>query len=303
VDPEVVLDAEDTENGHCSTDKEMGDAKHGMIIPQVGDTLKAQILMGEIMVEEFRVIFWNVWASNQAQQARLDLLCARLGELIEVYSPDVFGLNEVVFDEEAGWSQVVRYLETRGYQVHFVPHGPEGLGMLAGSALATRSMPQRVLEPVLGPDKTAEYRGFPGHDVRAIDAVIPVGEGDAQIQLIVAYWAHLVPQNWEAHRMHVRAFSEHLLAEASGPLIMGGDFNELKGMPAIRALARKYNRITGNFWRPTWRWAGQRRRLLRANYDNILWSRENGIELVDFKVLPFAPSDHAPLYAKFLITQ
>ena len=103
------------------------------------------------MVEEFRVIFWNVWASNQAQQARLDLLCARLGELIEVYSPDVFGLNEVVFDEEVGWSQVVRYLETRGYQVHFVPHGPEGLGMLAGSALATRSMPQRVLEPVLGP--------------------------------------------------------------------------------------------------------------------------------------------------------
>jgi len=99
-----------------------------------------------------------------------------------------------------------------------------------------------------------------------------------------------------------RAFRRHLAERrGSGHMIIGGDFNELKLMPAIRALAADYHRVTGTFRQPTWRWRGQRKRFLQANYDNILWSRDPGLRMHEFSVLPFAPSDHAPLLARFSI--
>jgi endonuclease/exonuclease/phosphatase (EEP) superfamily protein YafD len=136
--------------------------------------------------------------------------------------------------------------------------------------------------------------------VRAIDADIPTGNG-VDVRVVVNYWAHLAPYNWLTHRQHAQAFGGHLAAGEAGPTIIGGDFNEFKGMAAIRRLGGTYHRATGTFWQPTWRWHGKRHLLVRANYDNVLWSRGGVLELQQFEVLPLAPSDHAPLVARFNI--
>ncbi|HEX3082799.1 MAG TPA: endonuclease/exonuclease/phosphatase family protein [Candidatus Saccharimonadia bacterium] len=246
---------------------------------------------------EFRVIFWNVWSECQLT-GRIDALCNRLGRLIDEYQPDVFGLNEVVVNRTTGASAILAFLASQGYETHFTAQGPEVPGFVIGCALASRRTPSRIGEPVLGPDNGAARRGFDGYTIRAIDADIPV-EGGEDVRVIVNHWAHLIPQNWWAHWQHARGLSRHLEANP-GPsrVVIGGDFNELKSMPAIRSLSRSYNRATGTFRQPTWRWAGQRRRLLRANYDNVLWSRD-GLNLHAFSVLPSMPSDHAPLLAHF----
>ncbi len=250
---------------------------------------------------DLSVLFWNIWSDGQLDERGLDRLRVRLGEIIDEHEPDVLGLNEVVVDEASGVAPILDYLESRGYETRFAPHGPERSGVLVGSALASKWGMAAVRQPVWGADNTAARHGFPGHLVRAIDADISIGDGQ-QVRIIVNYWAHLVPYNWWSHRQHVRAFQEHLATSGQdGHMIIGGDFNEFKHMPAIRALGSVYNRATGTFREPTWRWHGQRRRLIRANYDNILWTRTPSLEMRKFSLLPSGPSDHTPLLGQFFI--
>jgi endonuclease/exonuclease/phosphatase (EEP) superfamily protein YafD len=258
--------------------------------------------MNAPLAPEFRVVFWNVWMDGQLHAAGLRALRDRLGQLIDRYDPDAFGLNEVIMDRTTGLSPVLQYLESRGYHTHFTVHSPDSHNTFMGVALASRRRPHQIVEPVLGPDTSAAKRGLPGHEVRAIIADLPVGGVGATVKVVVNYWAHLVPYNWRTHQLHARSFHQAVtnLGDAT-PVIIGGDFNELKHMPAIRQLTQTFNRATGTLLQPTWRWNGQRRWLAQANYDHLLWSRQAGVELKDFQVLPIAPSDHAPLLGRFLI--
>lgn len=253
--------------------------------------------------EEFRVIFWNIWSESQLTEPRLTVLCRRFDELIDGYAPDVFGLNEVAMNHATGRSRVLDYFRDRGYEVHFSPHGPDRSNLLMGSALVSRQKPVRVTEPVLGPDATATSRGFPGYNITAIDADLPIASGSS-VRVVVNYWAHLMPYNWRSHNVHTQALQQHLAEAAAHPrTIIGGDFNELKRMRAISRLSGIYHRATGSFLEPTWRWRGRRRFLVQANYDNVLWSRGPELRLREFKVLSRMPSDHAPLMAHFLASE
>lgn len=254
------------------------------------------------MSAQFSIIFWNVWHAAQLSPGRLLLLKDRLDALIREHNPDAFGLNEVLMPLVKGApSQILEHLQKRGYTTSFTPFGPLSKEWSTGSALATK-LPHSPPETYdLGPDTTAAKRGFPGHNVKTLLANVPVGE--TSLTVGVNHLAHLVPYNWRTHAQHHRNLvtitTEPRFGQAT---ILGGDFNQPKMLTARTLLARRFHRATGTLTQPTWRFGGLRYAPLRANYDNILWSKCGRITLAQFEVLPHHPSDHSPLLGRFIVT-
>jgi endonuclease/exonuclease/phosphatase family metal-dependent hydrolase len=247
------------------------------------------------------VIFWNVW--YWSQDGKFDsgqALCRRLGELIDEYDVSAFGLNEVAW-EPNGWCPVVEYLTRRGYHCHFAPFSTLEDNWEVGNLLATKQPPLEVKEHLLGPDTQAERRGYPGQTVKAIEGKLSHGEREYTVW--VNYFSSLIPRDWRTHLTHRRQY-ELLIQEIADPnLIIGGDFNETKYMLPWLRLPAHLTARTGTFSNPTWRWDGKRRRLLRANYDHLVFRNDGQLQLKTFEVLDRHPSDHAPLLAQFLFSR
>lgn len=250
----------------------------------------------------FSVVFWNIWQPNQLTQHRFEILSSRLSKIIDDHEPNAIGLNEVLADPDNGRARILTYLESRGYTTHYAPFGPQRAGRISGSALALRQADASVNLHELGPDNTAAHRGFPGHTFKLLVAEVNTGNGQT-LRLGVNHFAHIVPYNWSTHIKHHRALSELVSnPEWQQCTVIGGDFNQIKLMPRVNGLLKNYHRATGDFLSPTWRPAGSRLTLLRANYDHVLWSKCGSVELKEFAVLPRYPSDHAPLLARFRIS-
>jgi endonuclease/exonuclease/phosphatase family metal-dependent hydrolase len=248
----------------------------------------------------FSAIFWNVWVESQLTADKVQKLCDRFDEIIAKHKPDVFGLNEVLSHDGQAQPPLLKHLESKGYRTFFAPFSPEGTGHFGGSAFATRlsgSLDVTVHE--LGPDKYGSWRGHHGHTVKLIHA--QVMHHDLPVHIVVNYLAHLMPYNWPAHLKHHRAFRSLMRApELQAGTIIGGDFNQFKFMPRLWGAKSLYDRATGTLLHPTWRLNGHSFSL-RANYDNIFWTKCGKLLLQDFRVLERAPSDHAPLFVSFLV--
>jgi endonuclease/exonuclease/phosphatase family metal-dependent hydrolase len=250
------------------------------------------------MGKPFTALFWNVWVESQNTSARLQALKHRFDHIITTYKPDVFGLNEVLMDNN-GKSSLLAHLEEQGYHTTFAPFSPENNGNFSGSALVSRLQPLQIVFHELGPDRYGAIRGFPGHTVKLIQASLP--HGKRQVNLVVNYLAHLVPWNWSAHVGHHRAFKKIIsLPELQMTTIIGGDFNQLKFMPRLWGAKSLYNRATGSLFNPTWKLVGKIP-IIQANYDNIFWTKCGTLTLEEFKMLDRHPSDHTPLIARFTV--
>lgn len=244
----------------------------------------------------FTALFWNVWVESQFAEHKLQLLRARLDNIVAAHQPDAFGLNEVLADKD-GHSPLLKHLEAQGYRTFFAPFSPERNGLYSGSALVSRVTPTSITYHELGPDKYAAIRGFPGHTVKLIQARLP--HGKQHVNMVVNYLAHLVPWNWPTHLKHHKAFRAIIrAAELQQRTIIGGDFNQLKFMPRMWGAKSLYHRATGNLFHPTWKLIGKIP-VIQANYDNIFWTKCGTLNLQEFKILDRNPSDHTPLVAKF----
>ncbi|HSW99690.1 MAG TPA: endonuclease/exonuclease/phosphatase family protein [Patescibacteria group bacterium] len=248
--------------------------------------------------QPFSVIFWNVWVESQLATDKLRALCRRFDELIAKYDPDAFGLNEVL-SHSRGLPPLLKHLESRGYRVFFAPFSPEKNGYYGGSAFVSKVDPLGIDIHELGPDKHGERHGYPGHTIKIIRASML--HAGMPVNVVVSYLAHLVPYNWAAHTKQYRNFRALMrMPDLQTGTIIGGDFNRFKFLPPLRGGTRRYGRATGTLLHPTWKLIGKIP-LIQANYDNILWTTCGKLLLRDFRVLDRHPSDHAPLYASFMV--
>jgi endonuclease/exonuclease/phosphatase family metal-dependent hydrolase len=246
----------------------------------------------------FSVLFWNVWADSQLDEAKKATLHDRFDTIITNFRPNAIGLNEVVTDE-SGQAPVLTHLEKLGYRTYFAPFSPEKNGHFSGSAFASLEEPLEINYRELGPDKFGAWRGHPGHTIKLIQARLP--HYGQNINVVVNYLAHLVPYNWAAHIKHHRTFRRLMRAPAlQKATIIGGDFNQFKFMPRLWKARQQYHRATGSLLHPTWKWRGKVP-LIQANYDNIFWTKCGILKLEDFQVLGRKPSDHTPLLARFSV--
>lgn len=250
---------------------------------------------------EFSVIFWNVWHDNQLEPLRFNQLRSRLQELIDTYQPNVLGLNEVLVGREDGTSKLIDFLNESGYKTQHAPFGPRNEHYFSGSVLASRNAITDLTIHELGEDNYAARLGHKGHTFKLITASIAV-PGGGTIRIGVNHLAHLVPYNWPSHMRHHRTLRTITSKpELQSTTILGGDFNQFKFMPRLSGISDVFHRATGSFFNPTWRLWGKPGMLIRANYDNIMWSKRGRLRLREFKVLPRYPSDHAPLFGKFTV--
>lgn len=246
------------------------------------------------------VIYWNIWFKSQTDPARFRVLKKRFDELIEEHDPDAFGLNEVLISRKNGKSQLLTYLEKMGFHATFTGFSPINPKHITGSALVTKKKPKKVDIAEIGPDNVAKTkRGLDGHTIKTITASYPI-DGVKDLSIAVVYLAHIVPYNWLTHLIHLKNFrkmlsEEHLRSNS----IVGGDFNEFKYMFKFWHGRHNHHRKTGSYLNPTWTWHGLSASPLRANYDNILWSKKSPLSLRKFKVLDRKPSDHAPIIGVF----
>lgn len=254
------------------------------------------------MKSVFSIIYWNVWLATQdGTKGDSDELLKVLGDIIDEHSPDAFGLNEVLVDAKTGVSPILDHLTNLGYETYFCLFSPHNEQWLIGSAFASKRKPIKIKEHILGNDSLAEQRGYKGYSVRLIEANI-ILDG-TEITVMTNYLMALFPRSWTAHVSHRRSYEKIVNNTKNKYLIIGGDFNEPKySLPWLR-LNHNYKRLTGSFFNPTWRWNGKKERLIRANYDNIVYRKNEDVLLKDFRVLDRKPSDHAPLLAIFAINK
>jgi endonuclease/exonuclease/phosphatase family metal-dependent hydrolase len=251
-------------------------------------------------IEPFSAIFWNVWVESQLTAVKLQRLYARFDDIIAKHKPDAFGLNEVLSHNGTEQPPLLKYLESKGYRTFFAPFSPESNGHFSGSAFASRIEPENITVHVLGPDKYGARRGHPGHTVKLIHAKL--SHAGMPVHLVVNYLAHLMPYNWAMHMQHHKAFRAVVRTpELQTATIIGGDFNQFKFMHRLWGARSIYDRATGTLLHPTWRLLGGKIPIFQANYDNIFWTKCGKLLLKDFRVLDRNPSDHAPLFASFVV--
>lgn len=257
--------------------------------------------MPQKLQQPFSAIFWNVWVESQLHADKLQKLCARFDDMIAKHKPDVFGLNEVLSHGGHDLPPLLKHLESKGYHTFFAPFSPESNGHFSGSAFASRIKPQQITVHDLGPDEYGARRGHPGNTIKLIHADLT--HTGQPVNIVVNYLAHLMPYNWAAHMRHHRAFRGVMRSpEFQASTIIGGDFNQFKFMSRLWGAKSIYERATGSLLHPTWKLLGKIP-IIQANYDNIFWTKCGKVMLQEFRVLERNPSDHAPLFASFIVKQ
>jgi len=256
--------------------------------------------MSRSKAKAFSIIFWNVWVENQLVAHKLHRLYGRFDEFIAKYRPDAFGLNEVLEAAHGMPPPLLTYLESRGYRVFFAPFGPERNGQRSGTAFASLLEPRSIKVHELGPDKHAELYGHQGHSIKLIRARML--HASQPVNIVVVHLSHLMPYNWMAHVKQHRTFRNLMRSPGlQTSTIIGGDFNRFKFLPSLQDdNPSRYSRATGSLMNPTWKLVGKFP-LIQANYDNLLWTTCGKLLLQEFKLLKRHPSDHTPLYARFLV--
>lgn len=254
---------------------------------------------------KFNVLFWNIWLNNQINgPANSSKLLDELQRITAEYQPDCIGLNEVLQQSSASLPFVTDYLKTLGYAfTYFAPASPLTNEWLIGAAVSSRLPLTSTNIIVLGQDTFADIRGYPSHTVDAISTEIRFKD-DRVVNFIVA---HPIAIKWPTIKEHFR-HTTALTKIIHSPryltnTILGGDLNEPLHLPGSFTKTNRatLNHRSGSFRNPTWRHNASPITPIRANLDQLFWTKKGILELGSFKVISSNISDHRPLFAEFSV--
>ncbi len=255
---------------------------------------------------EFTIVFWNIWLNSQREgqeSPHAKRLLKKLDQIIDTYTPDFIGLNEVLQDTKKRLF-VLGHLQSRGYTFqHFAYSSPLDDTWGIGAAFVSKLPVSNTQEISMGDDKFANWRGYPGHSVKAIGTTIHLS-AKKSLNVMVAHPLALKPVALREHWRNQRALRQVVAEPRYKQLILGGDFNEFNLMPMSFASreADRFHHRSGTLKNPTWSHNGGMSKWMRCNLDKIFWTKETSTELLQFKVLDSTPSDHAPLLARFKVS-
>ncbi len=259
----------------------------------------------------FSVLFWNIWLDNQIHgEKNSKKLLLELRRLIDHYQPDIIGLNEVLQASQATSPFVLDYLKSEcGYTFnHFAPaswfrqcyDGRLDTDWLIGAGLCSKIQPITIKSVAISNDTPAERRGQKGCEVKAITATIKVGGKNTHI--IVAHPLYLRPYTLKDHYQGTKSLENLVRShEFSKNTILGGDFNEPSFMPQAfkKRVKHTMHMRTGSAWDTTWRHNASPTTVIRANLDQLYWTKKSDFSLQNFEVIATDISDHRPLFATF----
>jgi endonuclease/exonuclease/phosphatase family metal-dependent hydrolase len=255
---------------------------------------------------QFSVLYWNVWLDNQIRgQAAAQGFLDELARVVKQCKPDVIGLNEVMRHVDAKTPFVLDFLQQLGYQhIHFTPASPVNDEWVWGSGIASK-MPLKAIEEIdLSEEADARKHGYPGHTVKAIAAkvLLPYAK---HFQMVVAHPLYIRPHTTRAHFDAISALQTLMKTKKfAARTILGGDFNESAYWPwsFYRAMRQGLNFKTGSILHPTWLYEAWRWNPIRANIDQLYWTKDQAIKLLQFEVIKSKASDHRPIFARFDIS-
>lgn len=260
---------------------------------------------------QFAALFWNIWLDNQlnGKEGSAKLL-DELRRLCQKYNPDVIGLNEVLQGSSSTSPFVHDFLRNEcGYSFsHFAPASDFSVARdssseknwTIGTGFCSKVEPSKVRSVVLCSDAPAKKRGQPEATVKAIAATLNLGAVD--VNYIVAHPPYLRPYTLKDHYEGTRVLESLLRSEEfSTNTVLGGDFNEPDYMPksfksAVRDIAHTR---TGSKINTTWRHKARQKALIRANLDQLYWTKDSAFSFADFRIIETNVSDHRPLVATF----
>lgn len=255
---------------------------------------------------KIKVLFWNVWLDNQINgESESNKLIDELSSLIEELNPDIIGLNEVLQNVNENTPFIYRHLNKLGYKYnYFAPASPFTDEWLIGAGMASKIKPDEQNNIIISNDSPAAKRGYENHKVKAIAASFSLN--NSHFNLIVAHPIHLQSYTLKDHFQATDKLLELVQSkEYANNTILGGDFNEPLMMPAsFRGKSRSIlNSRSGTILNPTWTLNAGKYTPIRANLDQIYWTKKGKVDLSSFKVIRSNVSDHKPLFATFEIKQ
>jgi endonuclease/exonuclease/phosphatase (EEP) superfamily protein YafD len=153
----------------------------------------------------------------------------------------------------------------------------------------------------LGENRLARRQEYMGRSVKAITTKL-VLPNNKKVGLVVAHPLCLFPRNLLVHYQATYNLRRLLRTdEFSKDTIIGGDFNEPSFMPRSfkNTTSKILNFKTGSIAQPTWRLNASHRTLIRANLDQLYWTKKGSLQLTGFEIIDSGISDHKPLLATF----
>lgn len=252
------------------------------------------------------VLYWNIWLDNQIKgEASAEVLLKELKRLCLQYKPDFIGLNEVLMNNKTGKLFVLDYLAREcGYTFNsFAPASELTDEWTIGAGFCSKTEPSSIDTFVLCNDSSAEKRGYEGRKIRAVAA--HVAHMGKQFQIIVAHPPLFRCHTVKDHYAATKTIEELVRSEEySKNTILGCDFNEPGFTPNAfkHAIKDSMYMRTGTAFDTTWRHRAKPTALIRANLDQLYWSKDGDLTLTTFEVVKTSISDHRPLVATFRTT-
>ena len=252
---------------------------------------------------KFSILYWNIWLDNQIKgKDNSDNLLSELKRLLDLYKPDFIGLNEVLQGSNASSPFIYDYLKKEcGYKFcYFAPASKFNDDWFIGAGFCSKVKPKSIKNVAISKDTPAERRGYNGFELKAVTAKITLDEKD--INIIVAHPMHLRPYTLKDHYQGTKTLEKMVRSiEFSKNTILGGDFNEPGFMP--KAFKNNVKDImhmkTGSKQNATWRHNAKPKTLVRANLDQLYWTKDSDFKLDSFEVINTNVSDHCPIFATF----
>jgi endonuclease/exonuclease/phosphatase family metal-dependent hydrolase len=251
----------------------------------------------------FSILYWNIWLDNQIKgEDNSKKLLSELKQLLDRYSPEFIGLNEVLQGSKLSNPFILDYLKNEcDYEFgYFAPASRFDDDWFIGAGFCSKVKPNSIKEVAISKDTPAERRGYKGFELKAITAQVALN--DTYINIIVAHPLHLRPYTLRDHYQGTKTLENLVRSEEfSKNTILGGDFNEPGFMP--KAFKNNVKDImhmrTGSMQNPTWRHNAKPNTLIRANLDQLYWSKDSDFSLESFEVIETNISDHRPILATF----
>jgi endonuclease/exonuclease/phosphatase family metal-dependent hydrolase len=252
----------------------------------------------------FSVLLWNIWLDNQNKgNTRLQKLFDELSRIIVEYNPDVIALNEVLQASSKISPEVTDFLQQKlGYTDNFfTPASPLNKDWLIGDALCSRLAVQSIKFVPISDDTPAKRRGYESCKTKAIVAKIKLSNSH-MFNLVIAHPMHIRPYTLKDHYDATSGLNELVRSEGLAQnTILCGDFNEPGFMPKSfkTSVSDVLEMRTGGIFSATWRHNAYPLTPIRANLDQVYWTKKGNLRLLDFKVLSSRVSDHRPILAVF----
>ena len=252
----------------------------------------------------FSIVYWNIWLDNQLNEDRCRAsIIPDLEAMIARYKPTSFGLCELLTRRDDGSSEVLKCLQKHGYVYQaLAPAADWDDVWCIGEVIASRVPLRDTLFTPLGAHFSNQGLDIT-HDRFAVSARVDMG-ASRPFTVTVAHLLHLAPSALNVHYRHQQVLRQLVQKYAdTGDIIVGGDFNEPRLFPFSFASRTRQRLVgkTGTVLRPTWHFEAWHSMKLGMNLDKIFWTKDSGLRLIRFRLLPYESSDHLPLYAEFEI--